>query len=128
MPINIIVGLFALLIALALYSVATWAAFAAKRVKRWTATVLWIGVAFDVLATALMSIPIGGLGRDLHTVVALLAWAGMTAGAALASWALVKGDERFSATVARWTVAPWLLWVVVFVYGMVERGAARIVR
>ena len=128
MPANIIVGLFALLVALILYSVGVWAAFAAKRVKPWHVIVLWLGVAFDVLATAMMAVQIGGLGRDLHTVLALLVWAGMVVVAGIGTWALVKTDEPLSQTVARWSTLPWLLWVAVLVWGMVERGAARLVK
>lgn len=128
MPINIIIGLFALLVALITYSVATFAMFFAKRVKTWHAVLLWVGVAFDVLATAMMAVQIGGLGQDLHTALALVAWAGMTISAAFASWSLASNNEHLSATVARWTTLPWVLWVGVFVYGMVERGAARMVK
>jgi hypothetical protein len=127
MPVNIIVGLFALLVALALYTVGVWAAFRSKRVKSWHLLVLWVGVAFDVLATAMMAVQIGGLGRDLHTVLALLAWAGLVAAAGVGTWALTMSHDRMSAMVARWAVAPWALWVVVFVYGMADRGAHRLV-
>lgn len=125
MPWNIMVGIVALLVALVLYTIGTWAMFRAKTVRRGHVVMLWVGVVFDVLATGMMAIQIGGLGRDLHTALAVLAWAGMTAAAALGSWGLATGNERVCRFVARWTVAPWALWALVFVYGMVERGARR---
>jgi hypothetical protein len=124
-PVNIIVGLVALLVALVLYTIAVWGAFRAKAVTRRHIVLLWVGVGFDVLATAMMAVQIGGFGRDLHTVVAMLAWAGMVAASAFATWA-VGANERARLTVSRWMVAPWAFWVVVFVYGMVDRGARRI--
>ena len=126
MPINIIVGLLALLAALILYSVAVLAAFFAKRVKRWHVVLLWLGVLFDMLATGMMALQIGGFAADLHTALALAVWAGMVAVSAFATWALVKDDGALSRTVARWSLLPWLLWVAVLVWGMVERGAQRI--
>jgi hypothetical protein len=126
MPINIVVGLVALLVALVLYSVAAIGAFRAKRIKRSHVIELWIGVFFDVLATLMMAIQIGGFGRDLHTALAILAWAGMTAGAGFATWAMIASNERVSALTARWLLAPWVFWVLMFLYGMVDRGAKRI--
>ena len=125
MPFNIIVGLLALLVALVLYTIAVWAAFVAKRVKVWHVVALWAGVAFDMLATGMMALQIGGFAADLHTLLAMLVWAGMVAVSAVATRALVKSDVALSAKVARWSTVPWLLWVAVLVWGMVERGAAR---
>jgi hypothetical protein len=73
----------------------------------------------------MMALQIGGFGRDLHTALALIAWAGMTVGAVAGTWALVRSDQRLGAAAARWILVPWVLWVAVFVYGMVERGARR---
>jgi uncharacterized repeat protein (TIGR03987 family) len=125
MPINIIVGLLALLVALILYTVGVWAAFLAKTLKRWHVIVLWAGVLFDMLATGMMALQIGGFAADLHTLLAMIAWAGMVAVAGFGTWALVRKDDVLSLTVAKWSLLPWALWVAVLVYGMVERGAQR---
>lgn len=130
MPRNIIVGLFAVLFALVLYTVGSWSAFRAKRFSARTLVILWIGVAFDVLATTMMGWQIGGLDLRpgaplLHTVLALLAMAGMIVGAAVASWATSAKRDDISLAVSRWLLIPWALWVAVFVWGMMTRGAAR---
>ncbi len=78
MPLNIVVGILALLVALTCYSIAVWGAFRKKSVGRsqLRASVGW-GSVFDVLATGMMAIlPIGGLDLRpgaplLHTVLAL---------------------------------------------------------
>lgn len=124
MPINIIIGLIALLVALVLYSVGAWGPFKAKTVRPRDVVFLWAGVGFDILATAMMALQIGGFGRDLHTVVAVLAWAGMVAAAAFATWA-VRANDHVRLTVSRWMLVPWALWVLVFIYGMIDRGAKR---
>jgi uncharacterized repeat protein (TIGR03987 family) len=131
MPINIVIGLVALLVALVMYSIGSWGAFRAKTVTRRHATYLWIGFAFDVLATAMMAIAAGGLDLSplsdlLHTVVAFVGMFGMLAAAIFGTIALAKADKRLSASVATWVLAPWAVWVLVFVWGMVARGSARL--
>jgi 4-amino-4-deoxy-L-arabinose transferase-like glycosyltransferase len=130
MPLNIIVGLFALLFALVLYSIGTWSAFRAKAFSARTLVILWIGAVFDVLATTMMGMQIGGLdlrpgAPTLHTVLALLAMAGMIVGTAVATWATSAERDEVAALVSRWLLVPWVLWVAVFVWGMMTRGAAR---
>ena len=131
MPVNIVIGLVALLIALVMYSMGSWGAFRAKSVTRRHMTYLWIGFAFDVLATAMMAIAAGGLDLSplsdlLHTVVAFAAMFGMLAAAIVGTQAIAKADDRLRATVAKWVLAPWATWVFVFVWGMVSRGSQRL--
>lgn len=130
MPVTIMIGLLALLVALACYSVAVWGAFRKKAVGGTQLVLLWVGFVFDVVATAMMALQIGGLdlrpgGPMLHTVLALAGMFGMLAAAGVGTYAYVKREDGLSASVARWAVAPWLLWVGVFVWGMIDRGAAR---
>ena len=130
MPINIIIGLVALLFALVLYTTGTWSAFRAKGFSAQTLTMLWIGAFFDVLGTVMMGIQVGGLDLSpgmptVHTVLALLAMAGMIVGTAVGTWALSAKRDDIAASVSRLILAPWALWVAVFIWGMVTRGAAR---
>ena len=130
MPINIVIGLVALLVALVMYSMGSIGAFRAKDVTRRHVTYLWIGFAFDALATAMMAIAAGGLDLSplpdlLHTVVAFVAMFGMLAAAIVATMELSRPDSAMRASVARWVLAPWALWIIVFVWGMVSRGSAR---
>lgn len=130
MPRNIIVGLFALLVALVLYTVGTWRAYRARAFSTGSLVMLWVAVGFDVLATTMMGMQIGGLDLRpgapmLHTVLALLAMAGMVIGAAVATWAFSAKRGDVASAVSRWLLVPWALWVAVFVWGMMTRGAAR---
>lgn len=130
MPVNIIVGLVALLLALILYSLGSWRGFCAGGFSAGLLGVLWAGVGFDILATLMMAIQAGGLDVRpgtplLHTVLALVALGGMIAGTALASWALSVDHASLQRVVSRALLAPWALWVAVFVWGMVTRGAVR---
>ena len=128
MPVNILVGVLAVILAFIVYTVATWAAFRKRTLTVSHLALLWVGVVFDVLATVMMALQIRGIGRDLHTVLAFVAMAGMIGAAAIGSWAYVTGNERVRTAIARWIVAPWAVWAVVFVWGMIERGSQRIAR
>ena len=125
MPVNIIIGLLALFVALVLYSIAAWGAFRAKTASRRHITLILIGVVFDVIATAMMAIQAHGLVNDLHTYLALIALGGMALAGISGAWALSKKHDEMLSTIAKWTLAPWVLWVFVFVWGMMTRGAAR---
>jgi hypothetical protein len=123
MPVNVVIGLVSLLVALITYSVGVWGAFRKKGATPLHLVLLWVGVAFDVAATASMSYSLGWtLANDLHTYLALAVFSGMLIVAALGTWATAKGLEQLRATVARWAVAPWAAWVAVFVWGMIERS------
>ncbi len=76
MPVNVLVGLGSLLVALVLYSVGTWTAFRRKGFGVTQVVTLWLGFAFDVMATTSMAWRIGRLDFDtptgaLHTTLAL---------------------------------------------------------
>jgi len=122
MPVNIMVGILALLVAVVLYSMGVWGAFRAKGVRQRDVTLLWVGLACDVGATVMMGLSVGGLDLRpgtpmIHTVLALVALLGIAAFTAVGQWAISKDDGALRSTVARWIVAPWVLWVVVFVFG-----------
>ncbi len=131
MPLNIIIGLIALLVAIVFYSIGSWGAFRSKAVTQRQVVYLWIGFAFDAVATAMMAIQAGGLDLSpfadlLHTLLAFLAMFGMLAAAIVGMRAVMRDDDGMRAAVARWVLAPWALWVLVFVWGMVSRGSARL--
>jgi hypothetical protein len=123
MPVNVMVGLFSLLTALILYSVGTWTAFRRKGFGAVQVVTLWLGFAFDVIATVSMAWRIGGLdfatpAGALHTSLALLVMAGMAASAVVGTLAWSRNDAKLGATMARFIPAPWALWLVMFLWGL----------
>lgn len=129
MPVNIVIGLVALLVALVLYSMAAWGGFRAKGLTRRHVNLLWVGLVFDVIATAMMAIQAGGLDLEpladlAHTVLAFVVFFGMLA-LAIAGMRALASDDRARAGVARWALVPWVAWVLVFVWGMLARGSER---
>jgi len=73
----------------------------------------------------MMAVEAGGIQRDLHTVLAFIGMFGMLAVAAIGTWALSNRKDGVLAAVARLVGIPWVVWVVVFAWGMASRGAAR---
>lgn len=130
MPLNIVIGLFALFVALVLYSLGAIGAFRAKAITKRQVMYLWIGFVFDVIATAMMAIAAGGLdlepvGDLLHTVIAFVAMFGMLA-LAVAGWqAVSKANDALRARIAKIALAPWAVWVLMFLWGMAARGSSR---
>ena len=150
MPVTILAGLLFVLVALVLYSLGSWGAFRKKGATKRTAMLLWIGFAFDVLATAMMAIQpsasvqanlaanpsfylvVIGFGatslillNNLKTYIALLAMAGMLGGAIFTGIALRSGDAGKNMRMSRVILAPWALWVVAFVIGLLENMPKR---
>ena len=130
MPPNVVIGLVALLVALVAYSIGVWGAWRKKGATPFHLACLWVGVVFDIVATASMSYSLGwkfDFSPDgwLHTVLALAVFLGMLIVASLTTGALKKADDALRATVAKWALAPWALWVAVFVWGMIERSPKR---
>jgi uncharacterized repeat protein (TIGR03987 family) len=126
MPINIAVGILSLFVALVLYSIGAWGAFRAKMVKARQLVLLWAGFGFDVIATTMMAIQAGGIQDDLHTLLAFVGMIGMLVCAILGTWGYRKSKDAVRAAVARWVLAPWAVWVFVFIWGMLSRGAGRV--
>jgi F0F1-type ATP synthase assembly protein I len=124
-PVNILIGVLALFVALALYSWGAWGAFRAGTFAKKHVTLVAAGLVFDVLATAMMAVQAGGLVNDLHTYLALIGFFGMMVVAIVGAWALAKARTSVLAPLSRWALLPYAVWLVVFVWGMIERGAAR---
>lgn len=126
MPVNVMIGILALLIALVLYSMGAVGAFRAKALTQKSLRFLWIGLFFDVLATVMMGISSGGLdlsaeGR-MHTFIALAALFGILAVAVTGALAFKKKDEKTIANLSKWVLGPYALWVFVFIWGMIARA------
>ncbi|KAF0209504.1 MAG: hypothetical protein FD171_229 [Actinobacteria bacterium] len=124
------VGLLALAGALVMYSMGSWGAFRAKTVTKRHVTYLWIGFAFDVVATAMMAISARGLDLEplsdlMHTVLAFVVMFGMAGAAIIGMQAIKAGNDAMRATLAKYILAPWALWVLMFLWGMASRGPAR---
>jgi len=150
MPVTILAGLLFVLVALVLYSIGAWGAFRKKGATKLHVKLLWVGFVFDVLATTMMAIQttasvqanlatnpsfylmVIGLGttsiillNNMKTYIALLAMLGMLGGAIFTGIAVNSGDAGKNMRMSRVILAPWALWVVAFVLGLLENMPKR---
>ena len=150
MPVTILAGLLFVLVALVMYSLGAWGAFRRKGATKSSVRFLWIGFVFDVLATLMMALQptatvqanvatnpsfyllVIGFGttslillNNLKTYLALLAMAGMLGAAIFSGIALKSGDAGKNMRMSRVVLAPWALWAIVFVFGLVENMPKR---
>jgi hypothetical protein len=150
MPVTILAGLLFVVAALVLYSLGAWGAFRRKGANNRDVTLIWIGFVFDFLATVMMAIQptsavqanlaanpsfyivVVGFGatslillNNLKTYIALLAMFGMLGAAIFSGIALRSGDSGKNVRMSRVILAPWALWVVAFIFGLVENMPKR---
>lgn len=125
MPATVAMGLGSLLLALILYSIGVWTAFRKKGFGPVQVITLWLGVVFDVAATVSMGWTVGGLDLSssgwLHTALALLVMLGMILTAVFGTISMVRKNTELAADWARYGVFTWLLWLTVFVWGLMTR-------
>ena len=127
MPVNIIIGVFSIFVALALYSMGVWGAFRAKVMGRKNLALIWAGFGFDVIATIMMAVQARSFMGDPHTVLGVIGLLGMLATACVVTWAMYRMKEDILVQAARWAPAPWAVWLVSFTWGLIVRGIARLV-
>jgi len=125
-----LVGVVGMIVALVLYSIGVWGAFRAKRFTQGRVMYVLGGVFFDVIGTGGMFVAAGNrLAFDTptnaaHTVAALVAFFAMLAVGVFGVWAVQAKKDEMLARLSRWALAPWALWLIVFVWGMLQRPRA----
>lgn len=107
-----------MVLALALYSVGVWAAFATKRLKPWHLVFFWGGFLADSTGTELMRRLAGGFHWAPHTVSGAAALVLMLLHAAGASVVLVRGNDTTLRAFHRVSITVWSLWLIPFFSGL----------
>jgi len=77
---------------------------------------LWLGLAFDLLGTALMFLLVGHLSLRAHSIVGIVALILMAIKAVWSTGKYKKGDTFGVSKI--YTVSVYILWVAVFFMGM----------
>ncbi len=124
------VGVLGMIVALVLYSIGVWGAYRSKKFSQRNVMFVLVGVVFDVIGTGGMFVAAGNkflfdtTFNIVHTSAALLALFGMLAVGIVGLWAVQKNKDELLAALSRWALAPWTLWVIIFVWGMLQRPKA----
>lgn len=109
----------AILVAAVIYSIAVFAEYRSRDLKRWHLALFWAGLAFDTLGTTLMSRLAGGFQLNIHGVLGILAIVIMLVHAVWASVVLVVGRDRLRRNFHHFSLTAWALWMVSLVTGFV---------
>ena len=116
---KLIMAVTAMMLAVALYTVAVWSEQRAKILKPWHLALFWLGLVFDTTGTTFMSDIAGGFRFNLHGTVGAIAVALMLGHAVWASIALALRQERVLRVFHKFSVHIWALWMVAFLSGIV---------
>lgn len=125
-----LIGVVGMLVAMVLYSIGVWGAFRAKRFSQKSVMFVLGGVLFDVIGTGGMFVTAGNRFlfdtpmNIVHTSAALVAFFGMLAVGVFGTWAVQSKKDEFLAKLHTWALAPWTLWAIIFVWGMLQRPKA----
>jgi len=124
------VGVLGMIVALVLYSIGVWGAYRSKKFSQRNVMFVLVGVVCDVIGTGGMFVAAGNkflfdtTFNIVHTSAAFLALFGMLAVGIVGLWAVQKNKDELLATLSRWALAPWTLWAIIFVWGMLQRPKA----
>jgi hypothetical protein len=125
-----LVGVLGMVVAMVLYSVGVWTAYRANKFSQKSVMFVLGGVIFDVIGTGGMFVTAGNKFlfdtplNIIHTSAALIAFAGMLAVGVFGTWAVQSEKDELLAKLSRWALAPWTLWAIIFVWGMLQRPKA----
>lgn len=114
MPIAAVVTI---LLAAVIYTIAVFAEFRSRDLKRWHLALFWTGLAFDTLSTTLMSRLAGGFEWNIHGILGVLAIVIMLTHAVWATGVLLYGRDRLRQDFHRFSVPVWVLWMASLVTG-----------
>ncbi len=105
-------------LALALYSVAVWRSWRARRLTVATLLIFWLAVFSDAAATKLMGARVETITWDLHTITGYLALALMMALSAWGTLAVLGKREEWLTRFPSVAVPIWVIWVVSYATGV----------
>jgi len=121
------VGVLGMVVAMTLYSIGVWGAYRGKKFSQRNVMFILGGVIFDVIGTGGMFVTAGNqflfdtTMNIVHTSAAFVAFFGMLAVGIVGTWAVQKKKDEMLVTLAKWALAPWVLWAIIFVWGMLQK-------
>lgn len=125
MSAQLILAIVTITLALVFY---TWGVFSERRAGRLTRRNLllfWIGLAFDISGTSIMSTMAASRPDAASSA---LSWHGITGAIAIvlmlfhavwATWVLLKGSERQRRGFHKFSILVWAIWLIPYILGMV---------
>lgn len=119
MPTIIIIAVVSITAALFFYSVAVWWNWLNKRLEPRHLILFWLGLATDLLGTAMMKSSVDEVTYDLHTISGYTALALMLVVTLSGTYAVLRHNERILENFHRFGLPVWFLWVTSWITGVV---------
>ncbi len=119
MPTIIIISVISITAALLFYTVAVWWNWHTKRLEVRHLVLFWLGLATDILGTAMMSSSVEKVTYDLHTISGYTALVLMVAVTLSGSYALFQRSERVLTSFHKFGIPIWFVWVTSWITGVV---------
>jgi uncharacterized repeat protein (TIGR03987 family) len=107
-------------LALTFYSVGVWSEKIQGTLKKWHLYVFWVGLVFDTIGTAVMSlISKEGFQFNFHGITGMLAIVLMLIHALWATLVLVKNAEVMKIKFHKFSIFVWCIWLLPFISGAI---------
>jgi uncharacterized repeat protein (TIGR03987 family) len=117
MPLNVLLSVILITLALIFYSIGVWSERLAGRLKAWHLIFFWAGLVCDTTGTGIM-IDMAKSGiANIHGLTGLVAIVLMCIHAIWASIVLARKDERAIVNFHKFSVIVWLIWLVPYLNG-----------
>ena len=119
MPTIIIIAVISITAALLFYSVAVWWNWLTKRLELRHLILFWLGLATDLLGTAMMRSSVETVTYDLHTISGYTALALMVVVTLAGTYAIFQRNESILTSFHKFGLPVWFVWVTSWITGVV---------
>jgi len=118
-PTIIIIAVISITAALLFYTAAVWWNWATKRLEVKHLVLFWLGLAGDILGTAMMKSSVETVTYDLHTISGYTALGLMLIITLAGSLAIMQNNERVLTNFHKFGVPIWCIWTISWITGVV---------
>jgi len=118
-PTIIIIAVISITAALLFYTAAVWWNWASKRLRLSHLILFWLGLAGDILGTAMMKSSVETVTYDLHTISGYTALALMLTVTLIGTYALLQNKEGVLNNFHKLGLPIWFVWVISWITGVV---------
>jgi len=118
-PTIIIIAVISITAALLFYTTAVWWNWATKRLEIKHLVLFWLGLAGDILGTAMMKSSVETVTYDLHTISGYTALGLMLIITLAGSLAIMQNNERVLTNFHKFGVPIWCIWTISWITGVV---------
>ncbi len=117
MPVQMLLSVVFITLALVFYSIGVWSERLAGRLKAWHLGFFWAGLLCDTTGTGIMMEMSGYDIFSMHGLTGVVAILLMLIHALWATLVLARKDERAIVSFHRFSVGVWLIWLVPYLNG-----------